>query len=281
MLKYNKQELIDRIDKLSIERIGNTIITKYGSRVIASDNVSNRYEIFDIVSFLKNEIDLIEKSFKIEKYDLIIKGGIQQLKLYSDRVKIGNDEFYKTFFILNSTNRTRKLKINIGLTALNSDFSIVFDNISITKIHTTGISDFVNDHIFETESFDSQINNLKSLVNNKVSLKNVRKIILGDNPKNSDHMKFDSFRKILLKYTIDISSNIYALYRKVLTLDSKRLSDNDFNNTLYIDAYDVLKIYISLFKEMDSHIVEKETSKIMNMTQFVIRNEKLKSIGIL
>ena len=46
---YDKNELFNQIDNLSIERIENQIITKYGGRVIKVANVSNRYEIFDIV----------------------------------------------------------------------------------------------------------------------------------------------------------------------------------------------------------------------------------------
>ena len=49
---YDKNELFNQIDNLSIERIENQIITKYGGRVIKVANVSNRYEIFDIVKYL-------------------------------------------------------------------------------------------------------------------------------------------------------------------------------------------------------------------------------------
>jgi hypothetical protein len=64
MRKYNKQEIFDKLDKLTIERIGNSIITKYNGRTIKTATVSNRYEIFDIVSYLKNKISLIESNFK-------------------------------------------------------------------------------------------------------------------------------------------------------------------------------------------------------------------------
>ena len=69
---YNKKELFNQIDQLSIERINNQIITKYGGRVIKTANVSNRYEIFDIVKYLKDKINDIENNFTITNYRLIM-----------------------------------------------------------------------------------------------------------------------------------------------------------------------------------------------------------------
>ena len=96
---YNKKELFNQIDQLSIERINNQIITKYGGRVIKTANVSNRYEIFDIVKYLKDKINDIENNFTITNYQLSIKGGQQYLKLISDKIDVGGVEFYKSFYI--------------------------------------------------------------------------------------------------------------------------------------------------------------------------------------
>ena len=96
---YDKNELFNQIDNLSIERIENQIITKYGGRVIKVANVSNRYEIFDIVKYLKDKINDIEKNFTITNYQLYIKGGQQYLKLISDSIEVGGVEFYKSFYI--------------------------------------------------------------------------------------------------------------------------------------------------------------------------------------
>lgn len=72
---YNKQELFDRINKISIEKIGEQIVTKYEGGVINSTKVTNRYEIFDIVKYLKDKIDLIEQNFKIVKYEFKLTRG--------------------------------------------------------------------------------------------------------------------------------------------------------------------------------------------------------------
>jgi hypothetical protein len=47
-LPYNKEVLFSVIDRISITKEGDQVVTKYGNRVIKVANVSNRYEIFDI-----------------------------------------------------------------------------------------------------------------------------------------------------------------------------------------------------------------------------------------
>ena len=60
---YDKQKLLAQIDLISIELVQNQVITKWGSTVLSVTQVSNRYEVFDIKSYLKSKIDLIEKNF--------------------------------------------------------------------------------------------------------------------------------------------------------------------------------------------------------------------------
>ena len=100
-LSYNKQELVDKINKISIfmNEVGQ-VITKYGDSVTSISNVSKRYEIFDIQKYLIDKIDAIEKNFKIHQYGLKIKGGVQSLILISDSINIEGIDFHKSFFIL-------------------------------------------------------------------------------------------------------------------------------------------------------------------------------------
>ena len=56
MLDYNKSELLERLGNLEIERINNTVITKYYGEVIKTAEVSNIYEVFDIVNYIKDKL---------------------------------------------------------------------------------------------------------------------------------------------------------------------------------------------------------------------------------
>ena len=118
MKPWNKEELLKELDKLSIERTGNTIVTKFDNRIIKTSNVSDIYEVFDFVSYLKEKIDIIESNFPIHKYNLQIWGGKQLLQLISEEVIIGEDKFHKSFYIINSTDKSRRLSFDLGLKIL-------------------------------------------------------------------------------------------------------------------------------------------------------------------
>ena len=169
------------IDKISIEKIENQIITKYDNRVINVSNVSNRYEIFDIGKYLKDKIELIEKNFTITKYDFRLTRGQQSLTLVSDGVEIGGVEFHKSFYILNSTDKSRRLSFNAGLKSDNF-YTIGMNNVGLTKKHLTGVTQAAEDASvgLTGETFDEQIEALTSLVGHRIQFSKLRQIILGE-----------------------------------------------------------------------------------------------------
>ena len=156
---YDKQELFNYIDRLSIQKENGQIITKYGGRVIKVANVSERYEIFDIVKYLKDKIEMIEENFAISKYNLTIKGGRQTLELLSDVVEIGGVDFHKSFYIVNSTDKSRRLSFNIGLRSGSRNFYMVgINNASLVKKHLKGVTQAAEEASkFDGESFNEQV----------------------------------------------------------------------------------------------------------------------------
>lgn len=281
-LVYNKEELVEKIENLSIERNGNTVTTKYGNRIIQTASVSNRYEVFDIVKYLKDKIDEIESNFKINYYQLIIKRGVQILKLFSDTIELNGDLFYKSFYIINSTDKSKRLSFNVGLTSVSNDFYIVgYKNINFSKKHFKGITtqaNQVSDYV-GSESFDEQIENLKKLYSNEVKFSEVRKTILGEEEEvsNVNHKKFDSFKNNLLRtsFTRKISNESLNMLRR----PSFKINDVKNSEDFYINAYLVLKIYMKIFNKSDSQIVRKETDRIMNITKWAERKNKLNMIS--
>jgi len=131
-IEYDKVSLFEKIDKISIDRVGNQVITKFGNNVISTAKVSKRYEVFDIKSYLRSKIDMIEKNFKISEYFFYVKKGVQELILLSDEVEINEMRFQKSFFILNSSDRSRKLNFNIGLFSKTNNIYII-KNIGLSK----------------------------------------------------------------------------------------------------------------------------------------------------
>lgn len=281
---YNKEVLFKIIDKISITKQGEQVITKYGDRVIKVANVSNRYEIFDITKYLKSKIDLIEKNFTIDQYRIDIIGGKQYLQLISDKVEVGGVDFYKSFYILNSSDKSRRLSFNVGLYSERSNCYVIGStNTSLIKKHLKGVTKATEDATdgLNGETFNEQIESMRSIVGHKVLFSKMRGIILGEGDiPEINHRKFDAFKNSLRNatgpYKIDFSleqRNLLFSYSKSTTSIPREL---DF----YIDAFWGFQAYLRIFNKQDSHIIKNETERIMKITQWSVRNDILESLGI-
>jgi hypothetical protein len=285
MKQYNKQELIDKIDRISIEREGNTIITKYDGGVINATPVSNRYEIFDIVKYLKSKIDMIEKNFTISKYSFKMTSGRQYLQLISDKIEVGGLEFYKSFYILNSSDKTRRLSFNVGLYCETKNFYVVgVKNVGLVKKHLKGVTEAaeVATEGLNGETFNEQVDAMNSLVGHQISFSKIREVILGDKkeiPK-INHRKFDAFKNMIRYEVSDGKLKLTKAQHDILFKESDKINTisplEDFN----LDAFKAFQIYLRIFNRQDSHVIKIETDRILKMTKWAIRNAVLESLGI-
>ena len=285
MKQYNKQELIDKIDRISIEREGNIIITKYDGGVINATPVSNRYEIFDIVKYLKSKIDMIEKNFTISKYSFKMTSGRQYLQLISDKIEVGGLEFYKSFYILNSSDKTRRLSFNVGLYCESSNFYVVgVKNVGLVKKHLKGVTEAaeVATEGLNGETFNEQVDAMNSLVGHQIAFSKIREVILGDKkeiPK-INHRKFDAFKNMIRYEVSDGKLKLTKSQHDILFKESDKINTisplEDFN----LDAFKAFQIYLRIFNRQDSHVIKIETDRILKMTKWAIRNAVLESLGI-
>lgn len=281
---YNREALINVIDKISIEKVNEQVLTKYNGKLIKVANVSNRYEVFDIAKYLKDKIELIEKNFDINSHKLEIVGGRQFLKLVSDKIVIGGVSFYKSFYILNSSDKSRRLSFNVGLYSEESDFHIIgVSNIGMVRKHLTGVTksaDEATENIND-ETFNEQIDMLNSIVGHKVAFSKLREIIIGDAPfldvPKINHKKFDAFKNSIRHYSnLDFTTK----QRELLFTESSKIQEIEKVDDFYLDAFWVLREYLKIFKRQDSHIIKTETERIMKITQCSVRNSLLESLGI-
>lgn len=280
---YDKQELFNYIDRLSIQKENGQIITKYGGRVIKVANVSERYEIFDIVKYLKDKIEMIEENFAISKYNLTIKGGRQTLELLSDVVEIGGVDFHKSFYIVNSTDKSRRLSFNIGLRSGSRNFYMVgINNASLVKKHLKGVTQAAEEASkFDGESFNEQVEAIQNLVGHRVQFSKIRQIILGDSediPK-INHRKFDAFKNSI-RYANTGGFILDDNQKRFMMRHSENIKDVPREIDFYIDAFWAFQMYLRLFNREDAHIVKNETERIMKITQWSVRNSVLESLGI-
>ena len=277
---YNKEEIFQKIDKISIEKIEDQVITKYDNRVIKIANVSSRYEIFDIVKYLKDKIEIIENNFNITHYILSIKGGQQSLQLISDEVQIGGVNFRKSFYILNSTDKSRRLNFNSGLQS--DKFYSIGKAVSMCKKHLNGVTKAAEDASIglNGETFDEQIELIESLVGHRIKVSKIREVILGnvENTPDINHRRFDAFKNSVRYESLYKRIDLTESQRRMLLTQSDRL--NEIEDDFYLDAFLTFQIYMTIFNKQDSHIIKKETERIMGITQWAVRNSILESLGI-
>lgn len=271
---YNKAELFNKIDAIEILLKDSQVITKYSNRVINITNVSNRYEIFDIRGFMKSKIDYLESNFNITYYSFRMRKGIQELILLSDEVEIAGLNYHKAFFILNSSDKSRRLNMNLGLYRSDNGSYLVnsIKNFSLTTKHLKGISDKaeVASSTIDVETFDEQIQSIRGLVGERVMMSKVKDIII-DKDQKVNHNKFDALKNVL-RY--DFSKSLTNDQKELLRTPSEKLvidSKNDFS----MDAFHIFNAYMNVFRNQDSYVVKKETEKILKITQCFIREDKL------
>jgi hypothetical protein len=275
--KYNKSDLFRRVEAIDISQSGSQVVTKYFGRVINTTLVSNRYEIFDIRSFMKSKIDYIESNFNITYSNLRIRGGIQELILLSDEVEIAGIKYFKAFFILNSSDKSRRLSMNLGLYQADNGTYLVSNikNFSLITKHIKGISDKaeVAAQNIDVETFDEQIESIKSLVGERVMISQVRNVII-DKDQKVNHNKFDALKNVL---RWNHSKDFTKAQINVLMTPSDKLNIESYND-FSIDAFKVFQAYMNVFRNQDSYVVRKETEKILQITQCFIREDKLSQL---
>lgn len=279
--EYNKSELFNQINKISIEKVNNQVFTKFDNRIVKVANVSNRYEVFDIVKYLKDKIEVIESNFNISKYRLIITNGQQYLQLLSDTVNIGGIQFYKSFYILNSTDKSRRLSFYAGLHS-DSYYLIGANNVGMSKKHLTGVTQSAEDAslALSGETFNEQIESITQLIGHRIQFSKIRQVILGDKEEipQINHRKFDAFKNSIRFADSDGVIRLTSEQRRQLynTSESMKSVEHDF----YVDAFWAFGVYMKLFNKQDSHIIKNETDRIMNITQWAVRNSALEALGI-
>lgn len=282
---YNKQEVLNQIKAISIFREGETVVTKFHDRVVNVTPVSKRYEVFDIAKYLADKIELIEKNFTINGYKLRLTRGVQSLQLISDQVKIGDQVFYKSFHILNSSDKSRRLSFNLGLYCQSGDFYMVgVKNFGLNRLHLTGVTEAAEEVTGDLnhETFGEQLDSINSLIGHQISLSKIREVILGEKADipQINHRKFDALKNTIRFYRNDGKIKLTDNQYKILFKESETLTSIDTSDDFLMDAFVAFKLYLRLFNRQDSHVIKKETERILNMTKWAIRNKTLEALGI-
>lgn len=271
---YNKLEIIEKLNQFKVAKTDSNVVASYNNKIVSSESISEKYYIFDFGEFAKELIENITNYFTPLSYDMLIARGFQEIRIYGEEVLINGDKYDKMLSILNSTDKSRTLQMNIGLIRKTNQSGIVIDvdNSSVRGKH------FCKSLPERLKLFGLQLQNFNDVIESQtIELVKICDIELTfkefayrflrydkkGNIRSGDINKLKAFTKNLkLTSTSDKISD--------LTFDQKCLLNNpskyeDYVTDVYLNAYQVFNIYTELFKNYDASVLRRETKRVMDV----------------
>jgi hypothetical protein len=271
MLKtFNYNELVSKINDIKIDLQGDEVVTYFAGREISRKRVSDRYEIFDFKPFTIKCIDSILKNYPIYNYSLSVVGGRQEIRLFSEPISINGENFYKAFYLINSSDKSRALNFSYGLK--HKDFNFISKKNSIYKKHYKGITEYTNENVdINDETFQEEIEILKEIIGQKIMLRDAQKIITESEVfKDGKKSLQNNFISFINKLYIDSKGLIDDNDRKKLYISpfsyNNKIENILENGDISIDSFLVFKTYLKLFTTRDSSIIKRESERIKKLT---------------
>lgn len=274
---YDKNNIFSTLDKLKLYQKENNILTYFNDRLVSNTIVSNKYELFDFTTFAKDVVKEIENYFIPEIYNLHITKGTQELRLIGEDVLINGDRYSKMFNILNSTDKSRALQLNIGLvrSICNNGMIVALDDEYSgfrTKHFKLTLPGHVNQFIENLNSFDinitKQSETLENLKGRFVSFKEIAtKFALDENGVMTDNksLKLRAFAKKLLMSDTDKLTYLHDEQKELLKNASLFLKPEFSKIDIEIPAYNALNCWTEVYRNYDSSILKRETNRILQL----------------
>ena len=278
--KFDYDELKSYLDKIEIRMESDEVATYYDNKQVSRKRVSGRYEIFDFRPFILNCLSSILANYEIQSYDIFVVGGVQEIRLYSSDIEVNGEMFTKTFYLLNSSDKSRALGFSYGLTYKTKAHFITKMG-SITKKHYKGITEHVNENVdVSNVPFDDIISDLKDIIGECISFKDVVHIILdGKLPRQATMTNINRLVKFINKIKYDRSldgsirsglpsAGFYFNLREYI-----EQLERDFNPI--IDSFLVFKVYMSLLVGEDCTAFKRESAKIRKLGYYKQRQDNI------
>ena len=167
---FDSVKVNENLDKFSNVLADGYLTTMFDNRQICKVEVSKIYYNFDFTTFSKSILSEIQKYFTPEKYMLKVASGVQEIRLVGDEIFIDNERFEKIISIVNSTDKSRALSMNVGLSRADvgksSQYCIILTNFS-NKHYKASLPEKIKS-FSRTLPTETLLNNLQ-IINNDIS----------------------------------------------------------------------------------------------------------------
>ena len=268
---FDSIKVNEDLDKFENKVEDGFLTTIYDGREICKVEVSKIYYNFDFTSFCKSILSEITKYFTPEKYSLKVASGVQEIRLVGDELFIDNERYQKMISIVNSTDKSKALSMNIGLVKVNEkgnpiSYTILtsFSNKHYKATLPEKIKSFSDNLINFNIDIDFHIKTIEDLKNKEVSMIAFAKSIMFKEDGKVIKTVELKLRALGKKLVYD-----YGFRKNYSTLTSLNESNINKIEDLTINCKVLYNAYVELFKDQDTSIIARESRRIIDAIEIL------------
>jgi hypothetical protein len=263
--EFDLDQVNDTLDKFENILENGCLTTTFDGREICKVDVSKVYYNFDFSHFSKSIVSEVQKYFVPEKYALKADSGIQEIKLIGDELWIDNERYKKMISIVNSTNKSRALSMNVGLVKVNdknkelsTTILTSFSNKHYKSSLPDKIKSFSDNLINFNMDIDFHIKTIADLKNKEVTIINFAKSVL-----------FNEEGKLIKTVELKLrglAKNLmwnYGFRKQYNTLMNLTADNLEKVADFKINANVLYNAYIEVFKDQDTSIIARESRRVI------------------
>jgi hypothetical protein len=263
--EFNLDQVNDTLDKFENISENGCLTTTFDGREICKVDVSKVYYNFDFSNFSKIIVSEVQKYFVPEKYALKAESGIQEIKLIGDELWIDNERYKKMISIVNSTDKSRALSMNVGLVKVNdrdkelsTTILTSFSNKHYKSSLPDKIKSFSDNLINFNMDIDFHIKTIADLKNKEVTIINFAKAVLFN--EEGKLIKTVELKLRGLGKNLMYNYGFRKQYNTLMNLTADNLEKvTDFG----INANVLYNAYIEIFKDQDTSIIARESRRVI------------------
>ena len=263
--EFDSNEINEDLDKFSNVLEGGCLTTTYDGHVICKVDVSKVYYNFDFTNFSKSIVSEIQKYFTPEKYKLKAASGSQEIRLVGDELYIDNERYEKIISIVNSTDKTKALSMNVGLIrkekgklAKSITMLISFGNKHYKSSLPDKIKSFSDNLINFNMNIDFHIKTIEDLKNKDINFISFAKSILFNDK--GKVIKSIEYKLRLLGQKLDYEYGFSKYHNTLIGLTPASI---DKLEDFVINASVLFNAYVEIFKDQDTSIIARESKRVI------------------
>lgn len=261
---FDSIKLNEDLDKFENKVENGILTTTYDGREVCKVEVSKIYYNFDFTNFCKIILAEIQKYFTPDKYSLKVASGVQEIRLIGDELFIDNEKYQKIISIINSTDKSRALSMNVGLVKVDSNYRALsytiltnFSNKHYKSTLPEKIKSFSDNLINFNMDIDFHIKTIEDLKNKEVSIvKFAKSILFNEDGKVIKTVEL-KLRALGKKLVYNGFRKNYSTLSNLTENYINKVQDFDINCKVLYDNY------IELFKDQDISIISRESRRII------------------